>query len=326
MVLKRVILHIGRHKSGTSSIQHCLYRNIDLLSAAGILYPKHGRGGRVAHHDIAKALNPNLQKIQINIAQLAENILLERQKEEDTIILSSEAFQNICDLARVREFLKALSPKNITIICYFREHLDYAIAAYRQFIHAQRIYQPFRTYLAGKFESQKALIDGWKDLGDMKLRWFDDQSLENNDVVFDFLKTADLNLKLNSLRANPSIGGDLLFLKLLYNYRGDELLDYNQLSSISTIIPEWNRPFQVSDYTASEIRSRSKYNSSVADAIGREVKLKSFAGYQAPPSKDIERKLLDYLEKNHNLQIESQLKKQIRLGQFNHLIDCDQPF
>ena len=54
--LKRVILHIGRHKSGTSSIQHCLNRNVDLLSAAGILYPKHGRGGRVAHHDIAKAL------------------------------------------------------------------------------------------------------------------------------------------------------------------------------------------------------------------------------------------------------------------------------
>lgn len=320
--LKRVILHIGRHKSGTSSIQHCLNRNVDLLSAAGILYPKHGRGGRVAHHDIAKALNPKLQQLQINPTQIAEKILVERQKEEHTIIISSEAFQNICDLVNVKEFLKALGPENITIICYFREHLDYAIAAYRQFIHAQTIYQPFRAYLSGKFESQKNLIDNWKNHGDIKLKWFDHQSLENNDVVVDFLKAANLNIKLPSLRVNPSIGGDLLFLKLLHNYQGNELLDYNQLSSISTIAPEWSSPFQVDDCTASEIRSRSEYNSSVAEAIGREPYLKSFAEYELPPSRDIDHQLLSYLEANHNFLLDKQLKQQILSGAFNNLMDC----
>ena len=322
MVLKRVILHIGRQKTGTSSIQHCLHRNIDLLSAVGILYPKHGRGGRVAHHDIAKALNPNLQQSQINPTQIAKNILAERQKEEDIIIVSSEAFQNIRDLANVKEFLAALSPETITIICYFREHLDFAISAYRQFVHAQKIYKPFRTYLAGRFESQKNLIENWKNLGDVKLKWFDHQSLENDDVVVDFLKTAGLNLKLPSLQSNPSIGGDLLFLKLLYNYRGDELLDYNQLSSISTIAPEWSNPFPVGDCTASEIRSRSQYNSSVADAIGREPNLKSFAEYELPPSRDIDHQLLSYLEANHNFSLDKELKRQILLGAFNDLIDC----
>ena len=133
----------------------------------------------------------------------------------------------------------------------------------------------------------------------MKASFYDSQ-LSRLIISMVILKAANLNIKLPSLRVNPSIGGDLLFLKLLHNYQGNELLDYNQLSSISTIAPEWSSPFQVDDCTASEIRSRSEYNSSVAEAIGREPYLKSFAEYELPPSRDIDHQLLSYLEANHN--------------------------
>lgn len=35
-----VILHIGRHKTGTTTLQHCLYQNADNLAAQGIFYPQ----------------------------------------------------------------------------------------------------------------------------------------------------------------------------------------------------------------------------------------------------------------------------------------------
>lgn len=321
MSLERVILHIGRHKSGTSSLQHCLNRNSKLLAAAGVLYPLYGRNGKVAHHDIAKALNPNLQNTPIDPVHIANNILQERHNEEATIIISSEAFQNICDLTYVKEFLTALHPEHITIICYFREHLDYAIAAYRQFIHAQPHYQTFKEYLAGKFENQKNFIRSWKNLGSMELKWFDKHSLLNSDITADFLDVAKLKITMPSLRVNPSIGGDLLFLKLLYNYQGKELLDYNKLSSISTIQPEWSNPFQVKDLSAQEIRMRSDYNASLTKEIGREPCLKSFAEYEMPPSRDIDHQLLRFLEVNHDILLDKELKEQILSGIFNCLID-----
>ena len=322
MSIERVVLHIGRHKSGTSSLQHCLNRNSELLAAAGVLYPLYGRNGKVAHHDIAKALNPNLQNTPIDPVQIANNILLERQNEEATIIISSEAFQNICDLTYVKEFLTALHPEHITIICYFREHLDYAITAYRQFIHAQPHYQTFKEYLAGKFENQKNFIRSWKNLGSMEIKWFDKHSLLNNDITADFLDVAKLKITMPSLRVNPSIGGDLLFLKLLYNYLGKELLDYKKLSSISTIQPEWSNPFQVKELSALEIRSLSEYNTSLTKEIGKEPYLKSFAKYELPPSRDIDHQLLSYLERNHDFLLDKELKAQILSGAFKYLIDC----
>lgn len=252
--------------------------------------------------------------------QIANNILQERQNGEATIIISSEAFQNIRDLTYVKEFLTALHPEHITIICYFREHLDYAITAYRQFIHAQPHYQTFKEYLAGKFENQKNFIRSWKNLGSMEIKWFDKHSLLNNDITDDFLDVAKLKITMPSLRVNPSIGGDLLFLKLLYNYLGKVLLDYKKLSSISTIQPEWSNPFQVKELSALEIRSHSEYNTSLTLEIGREPYLKSFAKYELPPSRDIEQNLLTYLETNYSFSINKSLVQEIRAGKFSHLI------
>jgi hypothetical protein len=43
-----LFLHIGRHKSGTSSIQHFFNQNRTALERDGILYPAPASG--VAHH------------------------------------------------------------------------------------------------------------------------------------------------------------------------------------------------------------------------------------------------------------------------------------
>ncbi|MGV6852729.1 MAG: hypothetical protein ACWA5R_11220, partial [bacterium] len=56
--MKKVILHIGTPKTGTSSIQRWLYQHSETLLELGILYPRTGRQG-VAHHLIARVIQAN---------------------------------------------------------------------------------------------------------------------------------------------------------------------------------------------------------------------------------------------------------------------------
>lgn len=67
MAGKKLILHIGRPKTGTSSIQHFLAANAEALAAEGAVYPRAGRrapdrrGLRAAHHALAAICDGRLE-------------------------------------------------------------------------------------------------------------------------------------------------------------------------------------------------------------------------------------------------------------------------
>ena len=67
----QLILHIGTHKTGTSAVQECLYRNEGRLAARGIYY---------AHRPRARALN-----------QLAHLIATGRKRQAQALIDSHVA-------------------------------------------------------------------------------------------------------------------------------------------------------------------------------------------------------------------------------------------
>ena len=97
-MFKRVVLHIGRHKSGTSSIQTSLAFNTKKLSNSGFLYPISFRGRHVAHHKLAALLNP--KKTEKPDIEVAYNLIMqEKCDHHHTLIFSSEAFQKISDLS-----------------------------------------------------------------------------------------------------------------------------------------------------------------------------------------------------------------------------------
>src|SRR5690625_2944174 len=94
------ILHIGRHKSGTTSLQRFLYNNRDYLAQHGFAYPE--AYIRVcAHHKLPEIfLARRVKTLSRNI--LRDNILEHRKRLIQTLnddslvyIISSEAFQNV---------------------------------------------------------------------------------------------------------------------------------------------------------------------------------------------------------------------------------------
>ncbi|MHB8232145.1 MAG: hypothetical protein ACYDDB_04520 [bacterium] len=55
---KKLFLHIGTHKTGTTALQSLLATNDRLLSNSGVLFPSAGRIGKYSgHHNIARELN-----------------------------------------------------------------------------------------------------------------------------------------------------------------------------------------------------------------------------------------------------------------------------
>ena len=131
----RIVLHIGRQKTGTTSIQRFLAANEQVLADAGILYPKTGRleGGHSAHHELAVALNENesdghsLQQLR---KQLSTELL---NSAAETIIFSSEAFQRLHRPQRLHNYF---DKSHLQVVCYLRECLAAKQSSWlRQYMH-----------------------------------------------------------------------------------------------------------------------------------------------------------------------------------------------
>ena len=136
---KKMILHIGRHKSGTTSIQSTFFSNKSELQRVGIYYPEMGtRGG--AHHLISermlKLFRTGTLPSDIKNDELISAFFAEIQSTEESIILiSSEGFQNV-NPAFVRA---AFEDFEVLIVVYIREQISYLRSSYQQEVHASNL-------------------------------------------------------------------------------------------------------------------------------------------------------------------------------------------
>ena len=221
----RTILHIGRHKTGTSSLQRYLSDNAGALSGHGYLYPVAGRKG-IAHHKLAETFTRKNIKTNLENSINSRNYILDEMSKEiaqhhHTLIISSEVFQN----CNPRAIQQAFPQSEFQIILYVREQYDYMVSAYQQKIHAQKEYRTLEEFSKEFKVDYFNFISEWEKefgLGNMSIRVFSRAALLNGDVVDDFMQQVGILPLKNELRRrvvdqNPSIGGGLLELKRLIN-------------------------------------------------------------------------------------------------------------
>ena len=223
--MKRLFLHIGRHKCGTTSIQKTLYHNRGKLLESGFYYPS--TGIRVsAHHEIAEALggkNPAADQ------EVRDGLYLSLKEEAQrtncrNIVISSEQFQS-CNPAVVAAFFADF---DVIPICYLREQAAYLRSSYLQKVHATNYTGSIeKFYQEGFYTDYKVFLEKWKAVfkQDFHIRLFDKDSLTDGDAVTDFL-VAVLGLyreEIENLQMlsdeNPSLSREMLAFKLEYNAR-----------------------------------------------------------------------------------------------------------
>ncbi|CAA0098130.1 Uncharacterised protein [Halioglobus japonicus] len=223
--MKRLFLHFGRHKCGTTSIQKTLYQNRNKLLESGYYYPV--TGIRVAaHHEIAEALGNKNPSANENVL---EKLYLELKSETQltncrNVIISSEQLQG-CNPSVVADFFKDF---DVVPVCYLREQAAYLRSSYLQKVHATNYVGSIEQfYQEGFFTDYRVFLERWQAAfsNNISVRLFDRDSLTDGDVVRDFL-IAILGLtseELDNLELlsdeNPSLSREMLAFKLEYNAR-----------------------------------------------------------------------------------------------------------
>jgi hypothetical protein len=111
-MLDHLIVHIGGHKTGSSSIQLTLLSNRKALGDAGVLYPDVGMVQQ-GHHLVCEWLGAPNHHVD-NLARL-ESL----SGEQSTVVLSSENFSKL-DGRAIAALKRAVPARRVTIACYVR--------------------------------------------------------------------------------------------------------------------------------------------------------------------------------------------------------------
>ncbi|WP_159079880.1 hypothetical protein [Methyloceanibacter sp. wino2] len=294
---KELILHIGRSKTGTSSLQHYLSNNRAALVARGICYPKTGCGNGVAHHEIARAccnlglFGPKLRALR---AAFEEEVA-----PFDRLILSSENFQQVLLAHRLLYFFgdsgawpnevlkhyvfpsKRIRPYRITSICYLREYLEYASSSYAQNVQNSNQTRNLTQYCKKHFRRPLSkFVDLWKRFSDDAIFvGYDRRKLFQQDVVADFFNRIDVPpmAPVTETDANPSISGNLLAFKLLVNRNVPHTRDlYRAFRDLALLDARYRGRMFVSDALSAALRKRGRnYNARLEQLVGQ-VEERSF--------------------------------------------------
>ena len=133
---KRLIIHPGFHKSGTTALQESFALNRALLSDLGILYPPIGTK---AHHRVAWALTQKPwgwskrggEKTSPKFwDQMANRI---NGAKEETVILSSEFFSEL-DGEKIRKIRSDIERRDIQILFTLRPLAKLLPSSYQQYL------------------------------------------------------------------------------------------------------------------------------------------------------------------------------------------------
>ncbi len=134
---KKLFLHVGTHKTGTTALQSLLATNQKLLSDGGVLFPSAGRIGKYSgHHNIVRELNDQkcFRKKYGTLEKLCYEI---KKSNHKIIILSSEDFGYLYGRSdKLRFFKDALEQCgcHIEVVLFFRDHASYAELLYRELL------------------------------------------------------------------------------------------------------------------------------------------------------------------------------------------------
>jgi hypothetical protein len=129
--VSKIILHIGTHKTASTTIQDMFWENSARLEAHGVIYPRLSR--HTGHHGLVPGWTgmPNAYKLPGGGLPALKKIARDHAGSDRTVFLSSEEFSReraIVEMAPIRDVLSAFD--EIEVICAVRVQWQFLQSIY----------------------------------------------------------------------------------------------------------------------------------------------------------------------------------------------------
>lgn len=193
-----VVLHIGPHKTGSSSIQNALRKNVPSLERQGFLTSSDAEHAASAlpllfqseraFHPKMRRLYPTWQQAQVWSEQhWAEMELAAKTRPGHVMILSSEHFASLADPSLVIARLRRTFDR-ITVVAYVRDPVDLYVSSIQQNIRGGRRLADLRIPSDFPYGIRRQIDRYAAAVGrsNVVVRNFARSNLAGGDVVLDF--------------------------------------------------------------------------------------------------------------------------------------------
>lgn len=188
--MKAVYLHIGTHRTGSTSLQRFLAEGQDALARQGIIYPETGRpdtnvsnryGHHVLHWSLVGKYGNHDDRVWIELRDEID------RRTGDRIVLSAEGFegeglgQGRVGRRQIQQITGYLSPHPIHVIVYLRPPLRFLESVYKKRVAMGTSYRSFPQFV-------KKMIPRC-DYGALVSRWEQVEGIRSVDIrLFDKVK------------------------------------------------------------------------------------------------------------------------------------------
>ncbi len=239
-VVEQLILHIGAHKTGTTSIQASLGHAYDDLLSEGVLYPRAGRAGP-GHANICWE---HLGQDGYRPARGGVDALLDeiRAANPRRVVISSEGFQLDPTLVSLGTMLRdVIGARSVSVLGYVRPQREQFESVYTQLVKCGWVHAPFVDFVDDRLDTPQFDYEGrfrpWREaFGDrLAIRRYEPWALLAGDAVTDFWRTAELpgspGRTLPRLNARPGVRT----IELLRSIRA--FLAERRLDQVAPLLP-----------------------------------------------------------------------------------------
>lgn len=193
----RLVIHAGRHKTGTTAIQKFLYDNAPALARQGVVYPDVGLDG-VAHHQLAWAYGEGQSgRMRETDKSIWAEIAGKCSDNTRCVIVSSESlYRPLIDTNNAREIMDMLPGFDIEILVYVRNQLDFVESSYAQRVKAGHIVPSVSEWVTSSgvdYEQQISGIAAGFGESNIKVRVYDRAVFEGGSIFTDFISACGLD-------------------------------------------------------------------------------------------------------------------------------------
>jgi hypothetical protein len=247
--MRRLILHIGAPKTGSSHIQRILYHNRSFLKKSGVHYnPPSGFDHCKSITAIFEGAEPKNELKNLIKNQLTECL----DNNNEVCLVSSEClFERPLWTAEVISNCASELGFKLEPILYLRNIGEYFSAAWQQWFHKSAEYSSFSDFVLNfeKVKAWQSSIEAYNLNNTLRIRPFKKEKFVNNDLLEDFFITSELSIDINSINranlpddpwgANSSFNllGEIFLEELKFKADGN-IHDHTNQKFLSTRLPE----------------------------------------------------------------------------------------